>query len=662
MDNANDCILIVEDSETQAVFLSAILEREGWQTQWAATAEAALELMEKKGYILVIVDYHLPGMNGDQLCRHIKMNINTRSTPVLMLTVEDSTESEKHAIESGADAFAPKELDKDLLVARIRTMLDRSGNGEILRKDLAPFHHSRLLAVDDSPTYLAFLEQSFKEDGIQIDMADSGEKALGMIKENDYDCILLDLFMPDMDGISVCKEITRQKLTEQRFFVVMMLTSHEGKQEMMDALEAGADDFVGKSNDITIIKSRLTALLRRRYIQLDNQKIWRKLKEKELEAERARIEKDVAEEKAAIAQKLKDSEERFRKIFANNSDGVVILDANAKVLMINSSALRLLGKKKEDDLLNRPFPFDLSPEDTARITSTDAEGRERIIEIKRVEIPWGAENAYLLAMRNVTERELRLQKTAENLQQAMEKLTASQSQLIEAEKLGALGVLTAGIAHELNNPMMGMLNYTQYCLIHVPESNKAYSVLGDLERETRRCIDIVKNLLTFSRMEKASDEIYEKIACPVLFDRVLNLLKYRIEKENITIIRTGEEILPEIPVKASNLQQVFLNIIGNAMDALTDTEDKVLQINTSSDSEYLSIDIADNGTGVDKDLISSIFDPFFTTKEPGKGTGLGLSVSRSIIEAHNGFIGIDSEPGVGTTFHIKLPLEVENGK
>ena len=307
MQTANSSILIVEDSETQAVLLSSILEEQGWKTEWSASAEAALELLMGQNYNLVIVDYHLPGMNGDQLCRQIKMNIHTRSMPVFMLTIEGSSESEKHALESGADAFAPKEMDKELLVARIRSLLTRSQSDNILKKDMAPFQRSRILAVDDSPTFLTFLEESFKADGMVIDKADSGQKALQMARKKDYDCILLDLVMPEMDGIAVCREISKLKLTDQKLSVVMMLTAHEGKQEMMHALEAGADDFVGKSNDISIIKSRLAALLRRRFIQLDNQKIWKEFKEKELEAERERIEKEAAQAKVQLTEQLQET-------------------------------------------------------------------------------------------------------------------------------------------------------------------------------------------------------------------------------------------------------------------------------------------------------------------------------------------------------------------
>ncbi|MFH1156615.1 MAG: response regulator [Pseudomonadota bacterium] len=650
-------ILIVEDSETQAVLLGSILEANGWQTRWCATAEQALESLFENNYSLIIVDFHLPGMNGDQFCRNAKMDINSRSIPILMFTVEDSPESQNAALESGTDYFVSKETDKDLLVAKISSILAQSTGSGLLEKSLTSFRRSRILAVDDSPTFLVFLEESFKTEGITLDTAESGEMALAMIEKKEYDCILLDLVMPDMDGIAVCKMIVKKKLRDNRPIFVMMLTAHEDKTEMMRALEAGADDFVGKSNDISIIKSRLSALLRRRYIQLDNQRIWRKLKENELKAERARIEKEAAEEKAKIAQQLNDSEERFEKIFENNSDGVVILDQAGKVLMMNASAEGYLGENRHK-LLGDSFPHRLDNKEMSTISIENFDGSHKIVEIKTVEIPWGEMTAYLLSMRNVTERELQLKKTAETLKKAMEELTASQSQLIEAEKLGALGVLTAGIAHELNNPMMGMLNYAQYSLKHVPKTNRAFTVLQDMEREIRRCIDIVKNLLTFSRMEKSDEERFEEVHCPVMIDRVLNLLNYRIEKENVTVIRKDRGITRKIEARPSNLQQVFLNLIGNAVDALSEVTDKTLIIHGIDFDDHVQIEIIDTGPGIKKEVLTSIFNPFFTTKPVGKGTGLGLSVSRSIVQSHQGEITCESKPGSGTTFRVKLPRTV----
>jgi two-component system sensor histidine kinase/response regulator len=313
MKTTDPSILIIEDSETQAVLLASILETKGWQTHCCDTAEKALESISERTYSLIVVDFHLPGMNGDQFCRNIKMDINTRSIPVLMFTIEGSPESENAALESGADYFASKEMDKELLVAKIDSILAQSKNLGFRDKESTSFHQSRILAVDDSPTFLMFLVESFKTEGITLDTAESGEIALKLIETTDYDCILLDLVMPVMDGIAVCKAISKIKSQERRPLFVMMLTAHENKTEMMRALEAGADDFVGKSNDISIIKARLSALLRRRYIQMDNQRIWRKLKENELKAERARIENEAAQAKALLTEQLQKTVTQLEK-------------------------------------------------------------------------------------------------------------------------------------------------------------------------------------------------------------------------------------------------------------------------------------------------------------------------------------------------------------
>lgn len=236
-------------------------------------------------------------------------------------------------------------------------------------------------------------------------------------------------------------------------------------------------------------------------------------------------------------------------------------------------------------------------------------------------------------------------------------LKHSQAQLIQAEKVAALATLTAGIAHELNNPMMGMLNFIQYCLKKTTEKNKIFEVLTDAEHETKRCIAIVNNLLTFSRIEKQGEEKYQKVELASLFDRILRLLAYRIEKENISINKKIDENTPEIWIKPNNIQQVFLNITGNALDALKDSQKKEIRIDARPRGEFVCVTVSDTGPGIDPEIHSKIFDPFFTTKPTGKGTGLGLSVSRSIVEAHSGKIRCESEIGKGATFTVLLPIE-----
>ena len=259
----------------------------------------------------------------------------------------------------------------------------------------------------------------------------------------------------------------------------------------------------------------------------------------------------------------------------------------------------------------------------------------------------------------ITERkkaEAELQKVYEELQLAHKELQESQAQLIQAEKMSALGTLAAGIAHELNNPIMGILNFSQHCLKHTSEDDRRYTVLQDIEQETKRCIDIVQNLLTFSRME-GEGEAYQKESCAAIFERILKLLSYRIEKQGASVTYHVADGTPEIWMKVNSIQQVFLNLIANALDALGESEKKEIRVDIRRDGELIQVIIADTGCGIAPENLQKIFDPFFSTKPIGQGTGLGLSISRSMIEAHGGEITCESDPGAGTKFKILLPME-----
>ena len=236
-------------------------------------------------------------------------------------------------------------------------------------------------------------------------------------------------------------------------------------------------------------------------------------------------------------------------------------------------------------------------------------------------------------------------------------LQDSQAQAVQLEKMGALGTLTAGIAHELNNPLMGMLNFVQYCLKHTARDNKTYPVLQDTIHEVKRCAEIVKNLLTFSRIENDDQARYRREDIGAIIERVLRIMSYRIVNEDVRVIGPISKKTPNISVMVSNLQHVFLSLICNALDAVKTSAIKELHITIDVDDELLSIMIADSGIGIAPESLTKIFNPFFTTKPAGQGTGLGLSVSRGIIEAHGGKLNCRSRQGKGTTFQIVLPIK-----
>ena len=318
-------ILVIEDSETQALKLQLMLEDEGCDVVCAATAERALEELHRQVPDLVIVDFHLPGVRGDEVCRRIRMNMATRGIAILMLTADDTDAAELHGLESGADDYISKSVDDDILMLRVRGLLRKSsGETSLMFGVESALSSARLLAVDDSATYLEFLTEELRGEGYRVETATSGRMALEKFSAERFDAVLLDLMMPEMDGIEACKHMVDSRRTAETPAVILMLTASENKEDMTRGLEAGADDFVGKSSDLAVLKARIRALLRRKFFQEENQRIARELKTKELDAVHARAEKEAAETRALLAEelnrandKLKETERRFRQLAEN---------------------------------------------------------------------------------------------------------------------------------------------------------------------------------------------------------------------------------------------------------------------------------------------------------------------------------------------------------
>ena len=229
--------------------------------------------------------------------------------------------------------------------------------------------------------------------------------------------------------------------------------------------------------------------------------------------------------------------------------------------------------------------------------------------------------------------------------------------IAQTERMGATVTLAAGVAHELNNPMMGMLNFAQYCLKHTSGEDRIHPVLRDMERETKRCVDIVKNLLTFSRTGKEGDEERQRGDVAVVIDRVLRLFSHRIERERVTVMKYIDPATPQIWMKMNGIQQVVLNLMNNALDAVSESEKKEVRIELAPRGAFVHLSVTDSGSGIAPENLESIFQPFFTTKPAGRGTGLGLSINRTIVQEHGGAMTCESEAGISTTFRVILPVD-----
>ena len=200
-------VLLVEDSPTQAARLRSFFEADNLTVVVAPSAEIALEQLEASRPDVIVLDYHLPGMNGDDFCREIRLNINTRAIPVLMLTSEKSDLAEMRGLESGADDYLAKSADPDILLVRVRALLRKSKGAAGIVDVESRFSRARILAIDDSRTYLYYLSEELKQEHYLVETIDNPVQGLKRVNEDSFDCILVDFEMPEVEGPEVCRRI-----------------------------------------------------------------------------------------------------------------------------------------------------------------------------------------------------------------------------------------------------------------------------------------------------------------------------------------------------------------------------------------------------------------------------------------------------------------------
>ena len=262
-------------------------------------------------------------------------------------------------------------------------------------------------------------------------------------------------------------------------------------------------------------------------------------------------------------------------------------------------------------------------------------------------------NQMTLDLKRADEKLIDWGKTLEQkVQQRTEELRKTENQLIQSDKVASLGKLAAGVAHEINSPLTGILTYSSLLLQAKREGDPEREDLEVIVNETDRCKKIVKGLLDFARQTeplKTLSDINEVIG------KSIDLISHQASLQNVKIEKRVKPDLPKTMIDVGQIQQVFINILLNAIEAMPNGG--TLTVSSGIEDEMVALRFTDTGVGIPEENLPKILDPFFTTKEQGKGTGLGLSVSYGIIERHRGKLGVKSQVGKGTTFTVKLPIK-----
>ena len=362
--------------------------------------------------------------------------------------------------------------------------------------------------------------------------------------------------------------------------------------------------------------------------------------------------RDITEPKRA-QDTLSRSEARYRNLVESASDAIVTLDANGRFTTVNHAAEIISGYRREE-LVGQWFAPMLSDDELPKALAhfqkalagetglfetqfyrKDGEGRTISVTYSTPQ----RDEEVLCLIRDVTDQKM------------------LQEQLIQSEKMSAIGQLVSGVAHELNNPLAGISAFAQLLLAEKRFPPDQRTAAETIYSEARRASRIVQNLLTFARQHKAEKG---PAAINQVLDDTLELRGYELRVRGIDVRREYDEALPDTMGNAHQLQQVFLNLITNAEQAMERAEGRHhrLTVRTRRSGDAIRIEIEDTGSGVPANLLERIFNPFFTTKPTGHGTGLGLSISLGIVREHEGRIWAENAPQGGARFVVELPVIV----
>ncbi len=375
---------------------------------------------------------------------------------------------------------------------------------------------------------------------------------------------------------------------------------------------------------------------------------------------------DITERKR-IEDELREANEFFTNLIESSVDGIIAADMKGNIFIFNKGAETLNGYKAEEVIgkmhITQIYPPGIAKEIMHRLRSPDYGGIGKLLpcqfnvvskEGEVIPIQISASLIYNRAGQEVASvgifTDLRPRLLMEK------KLQETYIQLVSCEKMASLGKLAAGIAHEINNPLGGILIYSSLMLEDLPEEDLKRGDLARIVQEAGRCKEIVKGLLEFARQTEPKRE-------PTDINRAINdglfFLVNQALFHNIRIVKEFDSFLPFARGNAGQLKQVFMNIIVNAAEAMHGNGTLTIRTSVSTDRKTVWIEFKDTGEGIPEENLSRIFDPFFTTKDVGKGTGLGLATSFGIIEEHGGKISVRSKIGEGATFVIELPVHLE---
>ena len=366
-----------------------------------------------------------------------------------------------------------------------------------------------------------------------------------------------------------------------------------------------------------------------------------------------------------MERELQEAHDFLDKLVKSSPDAIIATDMKGNIILWNKSTEEILGYAAEEVIgkmnIKKIYPEGLARQVMKMMRASEYGGPGRlrsypIFPVRRdgtiiegnlsAAIIYDAQGNEMAQVGIFVDLQERLEMEA--------KLRNTQEQLLQSEKLAAMGRLTSQIAHELNNPLYGIMNTLELLKTEVPPQSKRRKILEMALSETVRLSDLLRKMLSFS---KPDEEQKQPVDVNVVLDEILLLVRKQLNENSIKISTSWEEDPAKVYASKNQLRQVFLNLISNARDAMP--EGGTLTIKTKSNRDHILVEVIDSGMGIREEHLDKIFDAFFTTKEGVKGVGLGLSVCYGFIKEHGGDLKVSSKRNEGTAFTIILPKHIQ---
>jgi two-component system NtrC family sensor kinase len=363
-----------------------------------------------------------------------------------------------------------------------------------------------------------------------------------------------------------------------------------------------------------------------------------------------------------MERELKEAHDFTNMIIQSSPNAIMATDMKGNIIIWNRAAEETLGYEAGDVIgkmnIEKIYPEGVAREVMQMMRSPDYGGKGRLMShpmvYKRRDGGIVEGNLSAAIIYDASGKEIASVGSFVDLNERLEmerKLSRTQEQLLQSEKLAAMGRLTSQIAHELNNPLYGIMNTLELMKTEIPPESKRRKILEMALSETERLTDMLRKMLSFSKPE---EEERQSTDVNTILDEILILHEKQLREHSIRISTSFADDPGVVFASKNQLRQVFLNMVSNARDAMP--EGGTLSVGTRTDGETIFIEISDTGVGIKEDHLDKVFDTFFTTKDSVKGVGLGLSVCYGFIRDHGGDMGVESQRGVGTTFTVTLPV------